>query len=112
MPRASVATIWVRTARARYPVWVGAGLLRDAGRRPRGGRPRARGLRPRARRLYVISSPRVWRLWGREVARGARAAGLRCETLLMDDREEAKRLVTVERLGEGLLRGGADRGAP
>src|SRR3989338_2693385 len=104
MPRASVATIWVRTARARYPVWVGAGLLRDAGRR-------LRGLRPRARRLYLISSPRVWRLWGREVARGAGAAGLRCETLLMDDREEAKRLVTVERLAEELLRRGADRGA-
>jgi len=104
MPRARVATIWVRTASARYPVWVGAGLLRDAGRR-------LRGLRPRARRLYVISSPRVWRLWGREVARGARAAGLRSETLLMDDREEAKRLATVERLAEGLLRRGADRDA-
>lgn len=101
MKRAAATTVWVRAASARYPVWIGAGLLRQAGRR----------LRPGSRRLFVVSSPRVWRLWGREFQRGARAAGLQVEPLLMDDREKAKRLATVERLAEALVARGADRAA-
>ncbi|MDA2913694.1 3-dehydroquinate synthase [Acidobacteriia bacterium AH_259_A11_L15] len=99
----SVATVWVRTASARYPVWVGSGLLRQAGRR-------LQRLRPGCRRLFVVSSPRVWALWGKELGRGLRAAGVPLEPLLMDDREEKKRLATVEKLAEELLRRGADRG--
>src|SRR3972149_176057 len=33
MKLASTTTVWVRAARGRYPVWVGAGLLGGAGRR-------------------------------------------------------------------------------
>jgi len=98
------ACIWVRAAGGRYPLWIGAGLLRQAGRR-------LKRLRPRCRRLFVVSSPRVWSLWGAELTRGLRAAGLRVETLLMNDREERKRLATVESLAEELVRRGADRGA-
>lgn len=104
MKRAGITTVWVRAPRGRYPVWVGSGLLRDAGRR-------LRRLRPRCRRLFVVSSPRVWRLWGGELARGLRAAGLRVETLLMNDREANKRLATVERLADELVARGADRGS-
>ncbi|MFQ5662573.1 MAG: 3-dehydroquinate synthase [Terriglobia bacterium] len=96
--------LWVRTPTARYPIWVGAGLLGQSGRRL--GR-----LRPRCRRLFVVSSPRVWRLWGRELARALRATGIRPEIVLMDDREEKKRLATVEKLAAELLKRGADRGA-
>src|SRR3990170_670114 len=100
MKRAGITTVWVRAASGRYPVWIGSGLLRDAGRR-------LRRLRPRCRRLFVVSSPRIWRLWGGELQRGTRAAGLRVETLLMNDREANKRLATVERLaGELAARGG------
>lgn len=97
------ATVWVRTPGARYPVWVGTGLLRAAGR----------CLRPLGRdgRVFVVSSRRVWSRWGRELLRSARAAGLRVELLLMDDRERSKRLATVEALAEKLLARGADRGA-
>ncbi len=80
-PRNRVETIRVRTASAHYPVWVGAGLLRQAGQR-------LRQLRPGCRRLFIVSSPRVWALWGRELARSVRAAGFRPETLLMNDREQ------------------------
>ncbi|MBI4467297.1 MAG: 3-dehydroquinate synthase [Acidobacteria bacterium] len=98
------APIWVRTASARYPVWVGGGLLRQAGRR-------LKRLRPGCRQLFVVSSPRVWALWGTELAPGVRSAGLRLQALMMDDREEGKRLSTVEQLAGELLRRGADRGA-
>src|SRR3989338_7811623 len=102
MKRAGITTVWVRAPSGRYPVWVGSGLLRDAGRR-------LRRLRPRCRRLFVVGSPRVWRLWGGELARGLRAAGLRVETLLMNDREANKRLATVGRLAGVRL---PPRGAP
>jgi 3-dehydroquinate synthase len=61
--------------------------------------------------VFVVSSPRIWRPWGRKLAAGLRAAGIRTETLLMDDREEVKRLATLERLAGKLLARGADRGA-
>ncbi|MGH9787942.1 MAG: 3-dehydroquinate synthase [Candidatus Acidiferrales bacterium] len=94
----------MRTPTARYPVWVGAGLLAQSGRR-------IKSLRPGCRQVFVVSSPRVWRLWGARLAVGLRAAGIRAEALLMNDREEAKRLATLERLAERLLARGADRGA-
>ncbi|MGH9803777.1 MAG: 3-dehydroquinate synthase [Candidatus Acidiferrales bacterium] len=102
--RGGATTLWVRTPTARYPVWLGDGLLADCGRR-------LRRLRPRDDRVFVVSSPRVWKLWGRPLERSLRRARLRCETLLMDDRETAKRLATVERLADELLRRGADRSA-
>ncbi|MBI2957042.1 MAG: 3-dehydroquinate synthase [Acidobacteria bacterium] len=99
-----VSTIWVRTPTARYPIWVGTGLLGASGRR-------LRQLRPRLKQMFIVSSPRVWALWGRRLAEGLRGAGIEPVTLLTDDREEAKRLATVERLAEKLLGHGADRGA-
>jgi 3-dehydroquinate synthase len=70
-----------------------------------------KSLRPGCRRVFVVSSRRVWGLWGDKLSAGLRAAGLRVERLLMDDREEAKRLEALERLAEELLARGADRGA-
>lgn len=96
--------LWVRTPTARYPVWMGAGLLAAAG-------TQCRRLKSGGGRVFVISSPRVWSLWGRQLARSLGRAGLQSRTLLMDDRETSKRLATVERLAEELLKRGADRGA-
>ncbi|MFQ5695513.1 MAG: iron-containing alcohol dehydrogenase, partial [Terriglobia bacterium] len=98
------ATLWVRTPTARYPVWVASGLLRRCGRR-------LRELRPGARRVFVVSSPRVWALWGSELAHSLRAARLQTETVLFTDAEENKRTRTVEKLAEQLLARGADRNA-
>ena len=58
---------------------------------------------------FLLSSPRVWREWGRPIARifgkSARA------TILFDDSESAKRLSTVEGIARELVRAGADRRA-
>jgi 3-dehydroquinate synthase len=102
--RRATTTLWVRTPTARYPVWIGDGLLAAAGRL-------LKRLQPRLQCIFVVSSPRVWRLWGETFERSCRHAALGCQVLLMDDREAAKRLATVERLADELLRRGADRGA-
>jgi len=100
--QAHTTALWVRTPTARYPVWIGRGVLAQAGEL-------LRGLRPGARRLFVVSSPRVWSHWGRTCSAGLRAGGFGVELLLMEDGEKAKRLGTIERLAEKLLEGGADR---
>ena len=56
---------------------------------------------------FVLSSPRVWRLWGRDVARALGVSPWRA--ILFDDSEEAKRLATVEAIARTLSRAGADR---
>ncbi len=59
--------------------------------------------------LFVLSSPRVWKFWGREVTRNLR--GSQHEIILFNDREVAKRLATVETICRKLTRAGADRRA-
>ena len=99
-----VKTVWVRTPSRRYPVWLAEGLLRRAGEM-------VTRVQPGCRRLFVISSPGVWALWGKELTRGLRPAGVQAVPLLLDDRERAKRLSAVEPLADELLRQGADRSA-
>jgi 3-dehydroquinate synthase len=57
---------------------------------------------------FVLSSPRVWRHWGRALASRIPAAR---RPILFDDRESAKRLSTVEEIARQLVRAGADRRA-
>lgn len=59
--------------------------------------------------VFVLSSPRVWKFWGREVARQLRS--LNHGVILFDDREVAKRLATVEIICRKLTRVHADRRA-
>lgn len=57
---------------------------------------------------FVLSSPNVWKDWGRALAKlipGAR------NPILFDDRESAKRLKTVEGIARDLIQAGADRRA-
>jgi 3-dehydroquinate synthase len=58
---------------------------------------------------FLLSSPRVWRYWGKPLARifGKAALG----PILFDDAESAKRISTVERIARDLVRAGADRRA-
>ena len=60
--------------------------------------------------VYLLSSRRVWKHWGRPLESSLRRA-YPTARLLFDDREAAKRLATVERLCRGLARAGADRHA-
>ncbi len=59
--------------------------------------------------LFVLSSPRVWKFWGREVARNLH--GSRHDVVLFDDCESAKRLATIETICRKLTRAGTDRRA-
>jgi 3-dehydroquinate synthase len=56
---------------------------------------------------YLLTSPRVWRVWGRDAVR---ALGIsRKHVILFDDAEAAKRLATVEAIARTLSHAGADR---
>jgi 3-dehydroquinate synthase len=59
---------------------------------------------------FVLSSPRVWRYWGRAVAANIPGRAAR-RPILFDDREAVKRLSTVEGITRELVRAGADRHA-
>jgi len=59
---------------------------------------------------FILSSPRVWRLWGTSLS--AKIPGGRSRPpILFDDSESAKRLGTVEQIARKLIRAGADRRA-
>jgi 3-dehydroquinate synthase len=92
-------TILVRAASGTYPVVIGReNLLRI---QPLLAREELTGS------VFVLSSPRVWGLWGKEVVRGLR--GHAAATILFDDAETAKALGSVERVCRQLVRAGADR---
>lgn len=60
--------------------------------------------------VFVLSSPRVWKFWGRAVERQL-VDVRRDRVILFDDREAAKRLATVEEICRKLVRARADRKA-
>ena len=58
--------------------------------------------------IFVLSSPRVWRYWGKALA--AKLPGAH-RPILFDDSEQLKQLPTVEGIERALVRAGADRHA-
>jgi 3-dehydroquinate synthase len=94
--------ITVKAPGKRYPVVCGKGALR-----------RVAGMLAHlgpATGVYVLSSPRVWRLCGGTL-QGALPRTDRDQVILFDDRETAKNLETLSRLCRSLVRAGADRRA-
>jgi len=59
---------------------------------------------------FIVSSPHVWRHWGREIAHAIPARNRR-RPILFDDAEASKRLATVEGIARQLVHMGADRDA-
>ena len=95
-----MATIRIKSSRGEYQVCCSRGAL------ARAGSVLAR-LRD-ASGTFVISSPNVWRYWGREFSK--KVGGLRSNNIfLIDDSERAKNLETVELLCRALTHAGADR---
>lgn len=95
-------TIHVRSASSTYPVICGRGSLARLG-------SLIGGLREGGE-VFVLSSPRVWKFWGRAVEQ--QLADVRRDgIILFDDRETAKRLATIERICRNLVRARADRQA-
>jgi 3-dehydroquinate synthase len=93
--------ISVRAANGNYEVLCGRGALREL--------PRVVSRLERNGGVFVISSPRVWEHWRARIEK--LLARARRATILMDDRETAKNLSTVERTCRELVRAGADRRA-
>jgi 3-dehydroquinate synthase len=95
-----VKTIQVKTASGAYAVVCELGVLRRMGRM-------VEELRDGGE-VFVLSSPRVWKLWGRPVSRALRRLPPD-RVILFDDREVAKRLPAVEGICRKLSRMCADR---
>lgn len=65
-----------------------------------------------SRRVFVVSSPRVWRAQGAALRWGLKEAGLRCRCHLIADGEEAKTSVAVLALCRAAAQEGFDRSSP
>ncbi|HYL64711.1 MAG TPA: iron-containing alcohol dehydrogenase, partial [Candidatus Methylomirabilis sp.] len=95
-------TIRVRAEAGIYSVITGRGALARLGKLIEPARGKGE--------VFVLSSPRVWRYWGREALRGLERSAKQ-RVILFDDRETAKRLANVETICRKLLHKGADRNA-
>ncbi|MFZ0661988.1 MAG: 3-dehydroquinate synthase [Acidobacteriaceae bacterium] len=95
-------TIQVKTASASYPVHVGSDLVAGLGRRLQN----IAGAR--APRIFVLTSPAIWSLWGEQFL-STFPKDQPPTALFLAPGEQHKRLATVERLATELSTAGADR---
>jgi 3-dehydroquinate synthase len=63
-----------------------------------------------SRRVFVVTVPPVRRHWAKVVLKSLSASGIDAALLEMPDGERSKRLTTLEKLAEKLVKQGADRG--
>ncbi len=92
----------VSTPSRSYEVLIGSGLLARAGE--------ILGKFLEGRRVFVVTAPPVRRRWAKSLLKSLAAAGIKAEILEMPDGERSKRLSTLEKLAEKLVKHGADRG--
>ncbi len=93
----------VRTPSRSYQVLLGSGLLARAGEHL--------GKLVGSRRVFVVTVPPVRRRWGKVLLQSLAEAGIQADALEMPDGERFKRLETLEKLAETLVKLGADRSA-
>jgi 3-dehydroquinate synthase len=93
-------TIAVKTATADYPVILGRDLFAEI--------PRRMGLGKAARRLFVLTSPEIWSLWGQKML-AALPESAAPTVLFLPAGERFKRMAQVERLATEMAGAGADR---
>ena len=93
----------VTTPSRSYEVLIGSGLVARAGE--------CLGNLLGSRRAFVVTTPPVRRRWAKVLVQSLTAAGIETALLEMADGERAKRLATLEKLAEQLVKRGADRGA-
>jgi 3-dehydroquinate synthase len=97
-----VQTIRVETPSAKYDVFAGSGLLAELAPRIE----RAVGRLPR--RVFVVTSPEIWALWGKKFLRSFEEHPV---TLILPPGEQHKTIKSVERLLREMVRAGGDRGS-
>ena len=99
-------TIRVETPSAKYDVLTGSGLLETLAPRIE----RAVGRLPR--RVFVLTSPEIWALWGGAFCASFLQAKIEPPiALFLPPGEEHKTVRSVERLAREMVRAGGDRGA-
>ncbi len=95
-------TIRIDTPSAKYSIFAGYGLLETLAPRIE----RAVGRLPR--RVFVLTSPEIWALWGRSLQQSFAEAPV---VLFLPAGERHKNLASVERLTREMARAGGDRGS-
>ena len=93
----------VAAASRSYEVLLESGLLTRAGE--------CLGSFLHNRRVLVVTSSPIRRRWGKKLLEALAVAGVKAEILEMPDGERFKRLASLEKLAEQLLKMGADRSA-
>src|SRR6202162_4624072 len=92
----------VATPSRSYEVLIGSGLLARAGE--------CLGKILENRRAFVVTVAPVRRRWANVLLKSLSASGIETGLLEMPDGERSKRLATLEKLAEKLIKQGADRG--
>jgi len=98
-----MVTIRLTAGTAEYEIRVGCGVLAGLGEvlaKAAGGKPF---------RLFVVTSPGIWELWGKKLLAGS--GGVEPTVLFLPAGEKWKRMAAVEQLAEDLAGAGADRDA-
>ena len=95
-------SIPVSTPSRSYEVLIGRGLL------ARPGESLNKILENR--RTFIVTVPPVRRRWAKVLLKSLGSSGIDAEVLEMPDGERSKRLATLEKLAEKLVKHGADRG--
>src|SRR6266404_1069671 len=93
----------IKTASRCYQAVIEDGLLARAGEVLR----ELLGIHP----VFVVTAPAVRRRWGKTLLGSMRAAGFSTQVIEMPEGERFKRLATLGKLADSLLRLGADRKA-
>jgi len=102
-----VQTIRVETASAKYDVMAGNGLLQELA--PRIEKAIGRRL---PRRVFVVTSPEIWALWGKEFLRSFQETNFDLPVaLFLPAGEQHKTIKSAERLLREMVRAGGDRGS-
>src|SRR5579862_6488727 len=95
-------SIPVSTPSRSYEVLIGRGLLAQPGE--------SLAKLIGNRRTFIVTVLPVRRRWAKALVQSLKAAGIDAEVLEMPDGERSKRLATLEKLAEKLVKHGADRG--
>ncbi len=99
-----VQTIRVDTPSARYDVFAGSGLLESLA--PRIERALFPSIARLPRRVFVLTSPEIWSLWGDTFLRSFSDPPI---TLFLPPGERHKTMANVERFTREMIRAGGDR---
>ncbi len=92
----------VSTPSRSYEVLIGRGLLEGAGE--------MLSKIVAGRRAVVVTAPPIRRRWAKVLLQSLTKVGIQTDLLEMPDGEPAKRLTTLEKLADKMVKVGADRG--